>query len=589
MRANSAHRKSSEPGGNGRYEWSVAGKCLSVILDLQVARILRHQEPSSGPQLGGVLLGRVEATGTYRVYVDDCEPLVWDTARGGAPHLNEKQRQLLEDSVERWQWQPGSPLSAVGFYRTQHGGDLRLTDADLELLDRYFPRDTDVCLLIEPGPQSFTGAFFIREAGEFVSRDSSYLEFTFERPDARLVTSPAPPPFLSISRKQVTTAAMWLAFAGVSLAISHELLSRGPRKASTRASSSAETGASPETHAADLGMRVQRDGDDLVVTWNRLSRGIANAQSGVIAINDAGVDRRLVLTGEQLRSGRLFYRPLGFDVAIRLDLQIENQLVSESVRAVDSLTAVAGHPDSASWASLPPPDPLYPTKTKQENKPRKRPERAAPDQSRSRKAVDLEVSDSPRHPAEPNRTAENKPKPSGPVAGLGGFTRPVGSRVDPALIIPAPEPLRSPLDAAGTMPVEVAQLLRASKPSMIPPQPNPGIRESNPKAAPTGDGSKSNEPKSVRQVPMIIPKDIRIGQSFSITLKVQVNASGKVVSAEPAGPQTPVPGLNRNERWRLTKEAMSAVLRWDFAPATVNGSPVPSSTVVTFHVRPAGK
>jgi len=88
---------------------------------------------------------------------------------------------------------------------------------------------------------------------------------------------------------------------------------------------------------------------------------------------------------------------------------------------------------------------------------------------------------------------------------------------------------------------------------------------------------------------MIIPKDIRIGQSFSITLKVQVNASGKVVSAEPAGPQTPVPGLNRNERWRLTKEAMSAVLRWDFAPATVNGSPVPSSTVVTFHVRPAGK
>jgi hypothetical protein len=587
------NRNLGQQGGTVLYEWRVAGKPVSVILNLGIARILRQDDTANLPQIGGILLGRVEAAGTQTVYVEDCEPLVWDAAKGGAPQLKEKQRKLLENSLERWQRAPGRVLSAVGYYRTDHRDRLALDDADIELLDRYFKRPADVCLVVKPGKEGFTGAFFIREDGEFLSREASYLEFPFERPQAYVVRNPpakAAPWSNIVSGRHVATAVAWVVFVTVGIVMSRELWWKGASSgAPSAAVSSVE--ASGSTAASPLELRIERTGDDLILKWNRSAPAVQAAQRALVAITDSGVDRRVSLTGEQLRSGHFFYRPLSDDVGLRLEVQTgDNRLIAENVRVVDGLTTVDA-PGGPGIRSAPP-DPIY-----------------SPPPPPGWKAMDRVQTPSFSAAAsipDPRATIPADTREAGPVGEAIGTAPPTAPGVEPKHTasqapaappkgeVPAIPPAK-PIQSAAVKPPaagpEAAQILKGAEVAPAP-KPEAAAPEQRPIPAQPKPASPIAVPaKLVRQTPLELPRDLRseIRQDLEFTVTVHVDKTGKVSATQPATPLSNFHGVNGMAAARLMGLAASAVRFWGYTPATVNGVPVASTTTVTFKIRSGGQ
>ena len=90
----------------------------------------------------------------------------------------------------------------------------------------------------------------------------------------------------------------------------------------------------PQT-ALPLKLAVAEKQDQLDITWDRNAPAIAQAIQGVLTIVDGANKRDLTLSTTQLKNGRVRYRRLSGDVALRLEVFPEGQEgVSESIRIV---------------------------------------------------------------------------------------------------------------------------------------------------------------------------------------------------------------------------------------------------------------
>ncbi len=123
--------------------------------------------------------------------------------------------------------------------------------------------------------------------------------------------------------------------------------------------------------------------------------------------------------------------------------------------------------------------------------------------------------------------------------------------------VPAPDPAQQP--AAQTEP--------APAPQLLPSQPAAPAK----KAAPSGGAV-------VHQVLPDVPQSAKntISGTIKVTVQVQVDASGKVVSAKfkSAGPSVYFANL-----------AMKAAQRWEFSPPMVDGQPTGSAWLLQFHFK----
>ncbi len=106
-----------------------------------------------------------------------------------------------------------------------------------------------------------------------------------------------------------------------------------------------------ESQAAELTLRVEPSGTDLLLTWNKNSTAIGNASHGVLSINDGERHENYDMDGGQLQTGSIVYTPASNDVSFKMEVTGKDQTktVTESVRSLR--TRPSPMPDGKSTAA----------------------------------------------------------------------------------------------------------------------------------------------------------------------------------------------------------------------------------------------
>jgi hypothetical protein len=85
-----------------------------------------------------------------------------------------------------------------------------------------------------------------------------------------------------------------------------------------------------------LDLRVEGQGDRVLLSWNRRNPAVRNARRGVLHIRDGTRDRNVRLDADQVRGGAVLYRPGSGDVTFRLDVESsDGTLATDSTRVLD--------------------------------------------------------------------------------------------------------------------------------------------------------------------------------------------------------------------------------------------------------------
>jgi len=351
----------------GLYIWTFPECPIQIRVRLEVVtafeRLVEGPRDSAGQRAfaGGLLLGDTASPGVTEVA--GIEPLaVLDGA-------------AVEAAIGK------AEHKVVGFFRmastgtAQPGACLRMTEHDAALAAGYFHQPSSVVLLIEiveTAPAKAT--FFFWDNGKML--DSSLMDFPLDshqlaslerqrsaprnssEEDASagrtlLETDTAGIQTLDAGKDLEAaeahagrkrggrrTRAAWIAGALAILGIpayfctarlSHRALaSAGPSMAAPSPSQSAAVSAS----APGLGFTVDRQGTDLLLSWDSNAPAVTRATFGVVLIRENGRTRNVGLTPEQLRSGSVRYKPASDKVEIELNVATGDHLTKESVIAV---------------------------------------------------------------------------------------------------------------------------------------------------------------------------------------------------------------------------------------------------------------
>ncbi len=76
---------------------------------------------------------------------------------------------------------------------------------------------------------------------------------------------------------------------------------------------------SGSSHSSGLALRVERQGDDLRLDWNRTAPVLAGATGGMLTIREGnGPERQVMLDRDLLRNGSIMYQPVHGDVFLRI-------------------------------------------------------------------------------------------------------------------------------------------------------------------------------------------------------------------------------------------------------------------------------
>lgn len=97
---------------------------------------------------------------------------------------------------------------------------------------------------------------------------------------------------------------------------------------------------------AGLGMRVQMQGDAIVLTWNRDKHAVRFATKGVLQIADGSRTHRTVLEPDQLANGSVLYNPSQATVDFNLTVY-----ATDGSTITDHLQVPASHRPSAMAAT----------------------------------------------------------------------------------------------------------------------------------------------------------------------------------------------------------------------------------------------
>jgi hypothetical protein len=141
--------------------------------------------PRGGAEIGGILLGEY-APG--RLTISGYQALECEHAFGPSFALSPNDLIRLADMIRST---PGGGADVVGWYHSHTRSEILLSDADLEIHNRYFPEPWQVALVMKPS--AFKPArvgFFFRDSGGRIRTDSAWEEFELQP----LAAAPAPAP-----------------------------------------------------------------------------------------------------------------------------------------------------------------------------------------------------------------------------------------------------------------------------------------------------------------------------------------------------------------------------------------------------------
>ena len=304
-----------------------------------------------------------------------------------------------------------------------------------------------------------------------------------------------------------------------------------------------------------LGLKAQRSGNDLQLSWDRNAPILLKATAGRLSITDGSIHKNLDLDLSELRSGSILYSPITDNVVLRLDVMgAGSATTSESVRIV---------------AGLPPPLPAQfqiPNAVHTPRSPSERVNSAAP-------------------PSAP-RLADPPKQISGAEAALKGLLSPGVLRPTSNDPLPAqsgpPEPSDesfsampspdTPLRAANTAPpslsapvppeVEIKSSAPVVKlPSVAPPAPRVVDRISKVEPARLISGKDPVYPRLARQD--------RVAGTVEVSFHIGVDGTVRNFTSVKGPPM-------------LVQPVLDAVRMRRYEPARLNGNPIDSELSLAF-------
>jgi protein TonB len=313
--------------------------------------------------------------------------------------------------------------------------------------------------------------------------------------------------------------------------------------------------AAVESPAAELTLRVEPSGTDLLLTWNKNSAAIANATHGVLSIHDGDKNENYDMDPTQLTTGSIIYTPVSGDVSFRMEVTGKNQTktLTESVRSLR--TRPSPMPDSKSPA---------PSTT------------AAKSNQTQQPAASPATSPSAANPPaiSPTAAAPEEVTPPVPVkaapkafnaASLTQRLRPAS----PTEIADANLAGAAPASQAGVN-VNPNLSMFASAPAPVSPTPAPAPAAR--KTVPAAGGKVAPAQLVYRKEPEYP------------TMARQMNAKGQVVLEATIGPDGRVTSVKViSGHPLLVQAARQAVMQWRYKPTLLDGQPVENTSQISLN------
>ncbi len=327
------------------YVWRVPDG-FSIHLSLHVVRelsALSTQIAASG-ETCGILLGRSVTTPFAATIADDFLVI--------PPSADfESVRQAAEND--------GRELRAIGYFRSQRDGQMKLGPRDLQTFDRWFYENGNIALMIraprrgdneaalfywqdgQPQPRGFGFGFpfdATRLAGGHpgwrfpdpfeTEQDAPALEAYRRVPEAPEVAATA----------DIRWSRLWPTAVLVVLAITATQIlwnSRGTTSAHSAPTYGATAPATAPAEQTPLGLKVVSQPHQLEIRWNRSSPTVIAALKGTMSISEAGVTEQVPFGIQELREGYVAYTPKTNDVSVQFQVTTtDGAATTESVRVV---------------------------------------------------------------------------------------------------------------------------------------------------------------------------------------------------------------------------------------------------------------
>ena len=357
------------PGMSGKdsafYTWSFPGAPVRIHLYLDVVARLQKELAKVFPfpirgrvEVAGLLLGKGDLRRSQVVEIRQFIPLLAECRPDSMAALSEADRGKFQEHLAAAE--SDSRYRVVGYYRTHGSEGLCLKEDDLALIHTHFQDPNSVFLMIRPSSDGAANAGFFFWDGEHLNAEFTFLEFPF---DSKVLIdlaaqSPKRPVLVEPAQKAAVEAAMepaavsapdtpgrqshapmWLAVAvGLLIAALAVLAYWNWPGSSTRPEATAAVLA-----PAALSLRVERQGTELKVTWDRSSQFVSTAKSGLLAVREGDRPQQdLYLDADQLRTGSVVYTPVAPNVQFRLEVYgADGKTLTESVLALTAPRADA--------------------------------------------------------------------------------------------------------------------------------------------------------------------------------------------------------------------------------------------------------
>lgn len=363
-------------GGAGFFHWEQAGEPVQVLFHLNAVELLDRDAIRAGKNItAGILLGKREDGPVPTFVVENYEPIPTATWRTTDSAFGD--RRQLKAMIERWTSRQHRRVDVLGFHRSCTADETSLSADDLSVAQEITGQPEALFLLIQPrAGQPSTGRLFLTKEGtvswEWPATAFNRAELSGRgaprRPEIRPAAMKRELPPVPKRPPQVAEEPRAQEFFEENPAVENEpwndpwkkikwqwiggalaliaLLTIGTVLIRNRA---VKTAAEPKADAAidpNLGLKFDRVGTDIQLSWNPQAAAILSATSGQLIITDGPISKTVGLDASDLKRGSLTYSPLTNDLVFKLKVNVLGAAdpITESVRIVSGLPTPAGDP-----------------------------------------------------------------------------------------------------------------------------------------------------------------------------------------------------------------------------------------------------
>ena len=291
-----------------------AVECLPTVMEQIHAEVADafYSAPRGGVETGGVLFGAHEGS---RVVIFAARPLRCEHALGPSFVLSASDIARLSDMLQTHNRDSGlAGMGVVGWYHSHTRSEIDLTEADLEIHNRFFPEPWQVALVLRPATMRPTRVcFFFREASGGTRSTTFFREAAQPAVPAAVklpgfLSAPAPVPQRPRRRwplwSLVGAVVCLLALAAAYVARDYWM-----RQSSELSSQSA------------LRLQVTDRQGQLEVRWDAALPFVRDAQGGTLEFLDGSTRRFVILDPRFLRAGSVSYARQSDTVRIQMTVE----------------------------------------------------------------------------------------------------------------------------------------------------------------------------------------------------------------------------------------------------------------------------